>query len=597
MKSLVPFGNYLLDELVARGGMARVYRARLRGLGGFEKTLVVKQILPELSSDPQFVEMFVNEAKTLVQMSHPNIVPVYELGVVNGVYFLAMEYVEGATLASIIRDAPLSPALAAHVGAQVCDALHYAHSRFSLVHRDVTPRNILVDLGGHVRLVDFGIAAPVESSAEGELFGSLGYMSPEQLGGGAVDARSDLFSLGAVLFQALTGERALRQRAGPPKNEDTGARFGGAPPKTMAPDTAGTDFAELVNAMLSAEPSDRPGAAVNVAGRLRGILAAERPQGVGPELAARAREARQRASKPTPESPAKKERESPSQLVRTLATSRSLQELLDSNPPPKDATSPVPALAGPPPARPTSEGSADEPHTLAIRERTMPRSEVDVPSQQITGAQRTSAPGLMSPGRNRRWWGWAMAAALVGAVAVSVLAWPRVRSRATELSQTAVPNQEGPAPVRVEPTRVATSTPSPPLLPPTLPSSPTKQLPSEEKPSSTKPSSTKPLAKSSPPEPRTEPAGRPEDGDRSARASARLTITATPWAAATLNGKPLGETPVRSQEIAAGNHVLMLNCPPLGRQVRVPLKIASGGSARVVANLAIDPPEVQVRAR
>src|SRR6187397_3252742 len=106
--------------------MSRVFSARLRGLGGFEKRLVVKQVLPELARDPRFVSMFVHEAKTLVQMSHPHIAPVYELGVIDGVYFLAMEYVDGATLSAMLKEGALAPHLVAHLGAEVCDALHYA---------------------------------------------------------------------------------------------------------------------------------------------------------------------------------------------------------------------------------------------------------------------------------------------------------------------------------------------------------------------------------------------------------------------------------------------------------------------------------------
>src|SRR6185436_10683264 len=108
----VSFGKYLLDAELAQGGMARVFEARLRGPGGFEKKLVVKQILPQLAQDPSFVELFVQEANTLVQMSHPNVVPIYELGVVDGVYFLAMERVHGATVAELLRDGPLPQALA-----------------------------------------------------------------------------------------------------------------------------------------------------------------------------------------------------------------------------------------------------------------------------------------------------------------------------------------------------------------------------------------------------------------------------------------------------------------------------------------------------
>ena len=192
----MPFGNYLLDELIAVGGMARVYRARLRGALGFEKPLVVKQVRPELAADPRFVSMFAEEAKTLVRLTHPHIVTVYELGVVDETYFIAMEYIEGVTLQALIESSALKEDFVAHIASQVCDALHHAHERFDLVHRDVTPRNILVDEEGQTRLVDFGIAIPQDDEREDEgSFGSVGYMSPEQLRGSMLGPRSDVLSL------------------------------------------------------------------------------------------------------------------------------------------------------------------------------------------------------------------------------------------------------------------------------------------------------------------------------------------------------------------------------------------------------------------
>ena len=285
-----PFGKYLLDREIARGGMARVHLARLRGLGGFEKRLVVKQILPHLASDPRFVEMFVEEAKTLVQMSHPHIVPVYELGVVEGVYFLAMEYVEGATLADVLDDGPLDEAEAAHAGAQICDALSYAHDRFAIVHRDVTPRNVMIDAGGHCRLLDFGIAAPAsDGDADGGLFGTPGYLSPEQARGEAIAASSDLFSLGAVLWHALTGA--------PPEATRTieGARAlrpGAAVPTLGA--EVDRELAAIVERALAPDPGARFADARAMGRALRGWLAARHPEGVAPELGARAERARVR---------------------------------------------------------------------------------------------------------------------------------------------------------------------------------------------------------------------------------------------------------------------------------------------------------------
>src|SRR6185436_8301467 len=128
--------------------------------GGFEKRLVVKQIREELLTDAQFVGRFVDEAKTSVLLSHPNIVPVYELGVEQGTYYLAMELVEGVSVLELLKksERPLSPEEGAYVGVEVCRALDYAHRRMNVVHRDVTPRNVMIDEEGQVKVIDFGIA-------------------------------------------------------------------------------------------------------------------------------------------------------------------------------------------------------------------------------------------------------------------------------------------------------------------------------------------------------------------------------------------------------------------------------------------------------
>ena len=196
------FGKYVLEREIAAGGMARVFLATLRGAVGFEKRLVVKQIRAELAVDEAFVRRFVEEAKTAVELSHPNIVPVYELGVEQGVYYIAMEHCSGVTLSEVLaRTGPLDPEEGAYVGAEVCRALDYAHRRAGIVHRDVTPRNVLLDDEGAVRLIDFGIAAPTEtSSGRREVFGSPGHMSPEQLRGDVLGPSADVFAVGALLI-------------------------------------------------------------------------------------------------------------------------------------------------------------------------------------------------------------------------------------------------------------------------------------------------------------------------------------------------------------------------------------------------------------
>src|SRR5579862_4619914 len=208
------FGKYVLERELARGGMARVLLATLRGAGGFEKKLVVKQVRDELACDEEFVGRFVEEAKTTVALAHPNIVPVYELGVELGTYFLAMEYVAGASLAELLRACDgggLSPEEGAYVGVEVCRALDYAHRR-NVVHRDVTPRNVMVDDEGQVKVIDFGISAPVATAPSGHgVFGSPGHMPPEQMTGRELTPAADVFAVAVLLMELWSGKAPFRR--------------------------------------------------------------------------------------------------------------------------------------------------------------------------------------------------------------------------------------------------------------------------------------------------------------------------------------------------------------------------------------------------
>ena len=218
----VVYGKYQLLDLLARGGMAEVFKAKSHGVEGFEKVLVIKRILPELSENPQFVEMFINEAKIAVTLSHANIVQVFDLGRTEGSYFIAMEYVAGYDLATVLRRGrrykkPLPQELAVYIASEVAKALDYAHRRrdshmraLNIVHRDVSPQNVLLSYEGEVKLTDFGIAkarTTVEGDTEiGVLKGKYAYMAPEQANSREVDARTDLFALGTVLYEALSGQ-------------------------------------------------------------------------------------------------------------------------------------------------------------------------------------------------------------------------------------------------------------------------------------------------------------------------------------------------------------------------------------------------------
>src|SRR6188474_409014 len=168
------FGKYYLTEKLATGGMAEIYLAKIVGPGGFEKQLVIKQIHPNLTGQRHFVDLFVAEAKTLVTLAHGNIVPVYELGVVDDTYFIAMEYIDGPTLYRLTeimahREARMEPAVAAWLTARILDGLDYAHRKGEgVIHRDLSPRNVMLSRDGEVKLVDFGISVTLGNAGEEE---------------------------------------------------------------------------------------------------------------------------------------------------------------------------------------------------------------------------------------------------------------------------------------------------------------------------------------------------------------------------------------------------------------------------------------------
>ncbi len=225
----IQFGKYTLFERIGRGGMADVFKARVQGPAGFERIFVVKRILPHLSGDPAFTKMFIEEAKLSARLAHPNIVQVFELGSVEGEYFMSMEHVRGRDLAETMRTlwariGPPRPELVAYVGREMSRALAYAHdltgddgTPLGMIHRDVSPSNVMLSYEGAVKLLDFGIAKAFggESKEEGgtqrgTLKGKFAYMAPEQTQGNEFDRRIDIFAAGIVLHEVLTGRRLFK---------------------------------------------------------------------------------------------------------------------------------------------------------------------------------------------------------------------------------------------------------------------------------------------------------------------------------------------------------------------------------------------------
>ncbi|MBN2801466.1 MAG: protein kinase [Deltaproteobacteria bacterium] len=222
MKKPVPFGKYYLLDRISVGGMAEVFKAKSFGVEGFERLLAVKRILPSIAEDEEFITMFIDEAKIAVQLTHANIAQIFDLGKVGDAYFIAMEYVEGKDLRAIFdrmrkKGQTVPIPMAAYVTMKMCEGLDYAHNKkdttgqdLNLVHRDVSPQNILVSFDGQVKVIDFGIAKAAGKAGKtqaGILKGKFGYMSPEQVRGMPLDRRSDIFAVGIVLWELLTGER------------------------------------------------------------------------------------------------------------------------------------------------------------------------------------------------------------------------------------------------------------------------------------------------------------------------------------------------------------------------------------------------------
>ncbi len=568
------FGHYLLEERIATGGMARVYRARLRGLGGFEKTLVVKQILPELASDPRFVRMFVEEAKAAVRLSHPHIVPVYELGEVDGTYFLAMEFVEGASVAELLHGGPLDPAAAAHLGAQLADALDYAHGQ-GLVHRDVTPRNVLVDRAGHARLLDFGVAAPAD--AETPVFGTPGYMAPEQARGEVVDGRADVFALGALLYEALEGRPAF-----PGARSARAAREAvvSSPPSPMRSGVPGP-VREAIERALRLHPDERFADAASLGRALRSWLASAHPAGVAEQLGERvARVLTSRRQEPEEDDEVSERSASSTAPVRTLATAPTFSRLLSEEPPAIEA--------------PRTVGSAqgdDDPQLvtvpLAERARNGERQQERTPRVPFRGAQVPRG----SRGARRRvvvvLWGAALLS--LGAGVLWLLS-PGMQQEGGERNARAGRLGAGGSERLVDDAGAE-------ALPP---SSAARSVERSEAFQRTPDGGGASPAHAAARRGAGGRRARPERSTgtsvtESARAGGWLSVSALPWAEVYLDGRYVGRTPLRSRPVRAGRRRVRLVCPPLGVRHEQDIEVVVGARLRVEADLEADPPKMRVR--
>jgi len=601
------FGKYLLSERIAEGGMAVVYRAKLTGPGGFEKTLVVKQIRAELAARAEFVDLFVKEAKTTVQLTHANIVPVFELGMVDGTYFLALELVDGPPLAKLIEGGALPPPLAAYVAEQILRGLDYAHRR-EIVHRDLSPANVLCSRDGEVKLLDFGIAAEVSGRAV--VGGSRGYIAPEQEAGDRVDARSDLYAVGVLLWEMLAGKRdragapdnappelaAVIERAIAPRADDRwpSAEAMLTPITRYLRDTEGSTQSELARLVRRRAPDvatpSRPPPSASEAGagpRTAPIRRGEATPALGTRafgrevtFATRFREAEGTPSplpSPSPSplpspspSPSPSPLPSPSRrallflgavglvVISALGGAR-LRDALSTAQPPVVAPAPRPAaltlVLDPPSAQLTIDGTAP-----SARD---PGGAFLVPAG--THTLRATAPGR-EPVEST----------------IDVGAGERRRLGLT------LPAEQGRLEVRSEPTgaeirlgdRVVGTTPATIDLPLDAP----QRLRLERR-------DHVPQERSVRPEELT--GGPPRQATVSLRLEplprGQLTLGARPWAHVTIDGEHRPDTPLVRLPLSAGLHSIKLACPATGKELRFIVQIEPGKELRRVADLVGEP--------
>ncbi|MSP55994.1 MAG: serine/threonine protein kinase [Myxococcales bacterium] len=340
------FGQYHILEKIATGGMADVYRARLEGAMGFEKILVIKRILDTLAKDEEFKELFQSEARIAALLSHVNIVQVFELGEVNGSLYIAMEHVNGIDLARLAsRARPMGEfpvSLALFIVGEVLRALQFAHTAehegkpLHVVHCDISPQNVLLSHAGEVKLTDFGISrAAIQKGDQDVIRGKYAYMSPEQVEARPLDGRSDLFSLGIVLYELLTGRRLFKARS----RDETLARVRRAEvpsPRGFRPEIS-EDLEEFLLKTLARTREDRWANASEMNDAIAQLIVREGHRATNNDLAAYLREVSEQIPTAAP-------RDSQASR-RTLAPTPIVVVAMEASPPPRSLATPQVTLA------------------------------------------------------------------------------------------------------------------------------------------------------------------------------------------------------------------------------------------------------------
>ena len=269
MEAFTQFGKYQILDRIAFGGMAELYRARIQGDQGFQKLVAVKKMHAHFSVDPEVVEAFIEEAKLAAFLQHPHIVQIYDFGCKQDAYFIVMEYLQGKDLRTLTtalgeRQRLLGLENSLSIAASICSGLEYAHRLtdmagrpLNIVHRDISPQNIFVTYAGQVKILDFGIAKAMDrgtTTEAGVLKGKVAYMSPEQARGRQIDQRSDLFAVGVILYELLTGQRLYQGNNMEILRRAQTGDF--VPPEVLLPDVT-PELTFVFQRLLALDPEDR----------------------------------------------------------------------------------------------------------------------------------------------------------------------------------------------------------------------------------------------------------------------------------------------------------------------------------------------------
>lgn len=576
------FGKYVLERELASGGMARVFLATLRGAGGFEKRLVVKQIRPELASDQSFIQRFVAEAKTTVELSHANIVPVYELGAEQGVYYIAMELCAGVSLAELLRAGPVSPAEGAYIGVEICRALDYAHRKAGIVHRDVTPRNVMIDAEGMVKVIDFGIASPASAAGSGALLGSPGHMAPEQLRPGPVTPAADVFAVAVLLIEIWSGE--------PPFRRESFAASADAlrepPPPLARTDARLAALEPLIAAALALAPEQRPRTAEELARPLREFLRQDDLGDLARRLGERVGELLRGGAATPPSAPgatstelsadgrADRSSELPTCTFAARPALLTWTAKIESVPPEAGPhTSSAAAALGSGLTAPSDAARASE------------RSSDRRAARPVITALAIGVALLVGLGARA----WLQPSRRAGA---DVLAMPP-RPAPTSETHAAPASPALPDPFsRVSVAPAADASAGSAFTPPaSLPASAPAPRPST--PGTPAAAATKPVAARAPAS-RTEAATAPRRAP-SPVPSAHLQLTADPPAWVEIDATRVGRTPLSALPVTPGRHAIRFENPLLGERLEAQVIVEPRGSARVHADFSSASPQVYVR--